>query len=169
MSKFVFAQIREESAFCPNFGEIYTGIVSCAVSSIESHECVIRAEPARADVGYGQRFQAIQKCWKRWSLVDSWLHFAFLLRKFLLLSMWALTVVKGADFGSCLENNVAKNSVQCHLEMFPCFIWCFRGVFSPFKLLLSTHLIALQHYKYCWKQITPNQTLRLKKHPWPVS
>lgn len=71
MSKLVFAQIREESMFSPNFGEIYTDIVSCAVSSIESHECVSRAEPVRADVGYGHRFQAIQKCWKGWSFVQS--------------------------------------------------------------------------------------------------
>lgn len=35
--------------------------MSHTVSSIECHECVSRAEPVRADVGYGQRFQAVQK------------------------------------------------------------------------------------------------------------
>lgn len=135
------------------FGEIYTGTVSCAVSSIDSHECGSRAEPGRADVGYDQRFQAVQKCWNGWFVVE---------------------------MTSCLPpGEIPANVNMCTYSSKRCRIWhvirrqngkeqqvvslsnvswlylMFQRFSSPLKLLLSTRLVALQHLniaenKSCW-------------------
>ena len=67
----VFAQIREESVFLLYFDAVCEGIVSSAVSFIDVHEFVSKAKSVTADVGYGQRFQAVQNCWTRWFVMES--------------------------------------------------------------------------------------------------
>lgn len=86
MPNLVFAQIREESVFFLYFDAVYEGIVSSAVSSIDIHEFVSKAELVTADVGYGQRFQAVQNRWIGWFVTESRFLLAFLLGKFLLMS-----------------------------------------------------------------------------------
>lgn len=141
MPNLVFAQIREESVFFLYFDVVYEGTVSSAVSSIDVHEFVSKAEPVTAGMGYGQRFQAVQKCWTGSFVMESRFLLAFLLGKFPLMSARA----KRAEFGTGFENYMANNNRQCRLAMFPEYIWHFRDFSSPIKLLLSTHLIVLQH------------------------
>lgn len=147
MSDLVFAQIREEGVFSPNFGDIYTGLVSRTVSSTESHECVSRAEPGRADVVCGQRFQAVQKCWNRWFVVE--------LMTFCLPPGESPANVNMSTHSSkrcrirhVLRKQCGKEQQAASLSNVSLLYLVFQRLFLPFKIVVIHSLDSIAAFKY---------------------